>query len=366
MAAVLSVQKHTITLPAGTSGVSSATLSPAVDTDNCIPFVTARVTDDNGAIHSAYAVRARFDTSTTVEVSTGYAVSRALVVEVTVVEFNPSEVTVQSGTLAMAASSQTDAPSYTAVTSANTFLYHTWTNDSTFSTYYSATTVRGNIFGSPTSTSISFSRQDGTGAIAGTWYLAEATGGAFAVEHLDWQLTASDTTTATIVTLAPVDTAKTFLLGSYKSNNDSDFTDRATVDVYLNTSSQVAVNRVGTTDTVYGYVQVIEFDSGGDETVYRGTVTGTDGDDTAAIGATVSDDSMVHVAGVPGSFTTGSFAGTDPGDCPDAHCALTFPTSTQIQIQHGTSGGDTGDVSWEVVEWLPGAPASTRRVMVRG
>ena len=123
------------------------------------------------------------------------------------------------------------------------------------------------------------------------------------------------------------------------------------------------MTRSGSSGNVWGVVQVIEFP--GNENVYRGVVSPTDGDDTVAIGATVVEaDSMARPAGVTGSFTSGSFAGIVAADCPDAHCSMSFPTATQVQIEHDT-GGDVATLAWEVIEWDVQAAASpTRRVMV--
>jgi hypothetical protein len=367
MAAVNSVQKHQITIPSGTSSATSATLDPAVTLDDCIPFVTSRVTDDNGAIHACYAVKAEFITGPDrVQVSTGINTSREVVCEVTVVEFNSTLVTVQNGTKAITGTN-TSTQIDVSVDRDQTFLYHTWSHQDS-ETNYGATNIRGIL---TTDILGEFSRQNSAagGQIDITWWLAEGITGTppFDVQHVILDLESAQTTNTADAPgdFTAVTAAKTMLIGSWKSPEENFSNAEHTVDTLLNVDGDtITKNRSGSTDFVFGQVQLVSFT--GSETVYRGTIVGTDGSDVDSVGPVNSAGSMVHAAGATGSFTSGSFAGTAATDCPDAHCGLTL-TDTDVTCTHGTTGADTGTLSWEVIDFDLGAPpAGGRRIMVIG
>jgi hypothetical protein len=293
-----------------------------------------------------------------------------LTVEVTVVEFNVSEVVVQQGTYTIGSGSGDTTASPTAFTEANTFPYHTWQADST-STLYSDHNIRIRVDGDGGADSLSFSRHGtGTVVIDGHWYTAEAVGGtpAFTVQESDMALVSVSTLDDD--TLTPVDLTKSFLVGSYKSSSTTSANDDGTVDAALTADDTVTVQRTSASGRIDGTWYTVEFDSAGDESVYRNTISAqaaTSPDtDSPTSGTWVSANSMAHVAGATGSFVTGSFPGEDGADCPDAHCALTITGTAEVTVEHSTAGGEAdNDISWEVIEWdVEGGPAA-RRVMVR-
>jgi len=382
MGAVLSVQRHSITLASGVgSNTADLTGTPATDTSDCIPFVTARVSTPmtNADEHRGYAVDAYFTAGSPnkVTVETGNSSSpRAVVVEVTVVEFDSSAVKIQQGTFQITGTShQFTAPGDHDTLAAvdRAFVYHTWQCDY-FHESYKNYQIRGNLF---STTSMQFSRLGSSGTIDGHWYIAEAlaAGDPFQVEHLDMELIATETSdTVSLVSIGPVDMSKTFLLGSHKSNDGTDSGRNNadhTMDMYLSSTTQVTITRAGSVDSLDGVVQIVEFNSGGNGAVQRGTwnEATADGDesiDITDLGSSLSE-AMVHSSAATGSFTSGSFPGTTSADDPpDAHCAMSFVDSDTIRIQHGTGGGeDNNDISWETIVWSTTA-APTRRVMVVG
>jgi len=376
MGCVLSVQKHTITLTAGTSSDTAAlTGNPASDTGNCVPFVTTRVTDPHATPdqHRAYQVSVSFTgSSPNINVQcetdgTGGETGREVVCEVTVVEFG-SNISVQTGALSLAGttSDTLSAPGdFTAVDSlSRAFMYHTWLNGIS-SDDFRDHCLRGELTAEGT---LAFSRADNDGTMTGNWWIIESLGPthSFEVEHLSVDI--ADTSAQqveSLVSINPVDMAKTAVFGNHSSSNASDDNSNATGNMFLSSTTQVTADRSGTSNSWSGLAQIVEFAD--DTNVYRGNIDPTDGDDTATVTSVDDTESLVHVPGGTGSFVTGSFAGTASDDPPNAHCALTFNSGTQIRVQHNTTGStDVGDVSWEVIEWDTSASGPPRRVMVVG
>ena len=361
---VTSIEKFQLVLT-NTDTEKSGTLTKGQTTANCVPFVTTRVTTPNGAAHAGLTVQMSFSGATVVAKTSTSSV-RELVAEVTVVEFDPTYVKVQANNFSTTSSSYTplEGTDYDGGTGFqdSTFLYHTWRTDST-TTNYSDHCLRGNIFGD---TNVNFSRITGGGEVWCSYWLVQALTSEFTVQHIDIRL--DNTQQTNTGTVSPsVDTAKSFVLGSRKSAQlSNDDNAESTFNTTLTSGSVVTINRSSDLDDLWCVAQVIEFNSGGNENVYRGTIDPTDGNDTDTISTAVTvADSMVHVAGATGGFTTGSFPGADATDCPDAHCALTITGPTEITCIHDTGGGEAGELSWEVIEWDTGAaPPATRRVMV--
>lgn len=347
MAGVKSVERFSITLAAGTAS-NSASLTKSQVTANCVPFITHRVTTIASPVDdfSETCVDAYFSGSTVV-VETSEGTTRALVVEVTVVEFDSSRVTVQQGTYQMSASASATA-SITAVTLANTFLVHAWQLSGNPATHQHAG-VRGRF---TSTTQLTFDRSGTTGTVDGHWYVIESDSGDFTVEEFTITLTAATSGTATI---SAVTMAKTFLVGSHTITDTTDDNADGSIEAVLTNTTTVTIQRTtGGGNIVYtGYA--VEFAAGGDETVQRGQIAAqgaTASQNVSGLTAVDLDVAMVHAAGSPMSWKNGSFPGSGSSDNCDAFCAWDFVNTTTIRVQHTTSGGEaSNDLSWEVIEW---------------
>ncbi len=190
-------------------------------------------------------------------------------------------------------------------------------------------------------------------------------GGEFTVQPADISL--ADTESSGTDTITTVAEAKTFVLGSYRSASSAG-TDN-TIDVKLNSSTQVALARSGTADVIDWSGFAVTMTDNTD--VYRGTLTTSaaspDPAGHTSIGATVTLANVwVHTAGNAGSLAAGSHTGIESNDVPDAFCTWSFFSTTQIDCEHDTGGSESGgSVSWEVIDWEVGGAAPTvRRVMV--
>jgi len=377
MPAVISVQKHTITLAAGT-GSNSATLTgtAASNTGQCIPFVSSRITIIAGTQDdfSAYAVDAYFS-GTTVVVATGTAATRAMVIEVTVVEFDDNEIDIQQDTYAMTNAEASDVVTLgTSVDTGTTFLYHTWQLDSVVDDNMNSAMVRGSFTGG--GASVTLERETGAiWAVSGHTYTAEATAGTpyWTVQPVTVALTGGVTTTGDI----PVDIVLTrsFLIGSQTSQWGGDDVDTGCIDSYISAVDTITCTREYSsgTDADMEFF-VVEFKAGVSDNVQRGTLTQATQQASENVDITTPVDeakSSVHTSGATGSFAVGRHTGVGSEHVPHAWCAWSFvdtgagaDTINMTYLLNDTS--EPYSVSWEVIEWDVGAAAAPRRVMVRG
>ena len=377
---VLSVQKHTVTLAAAaSSGTANLTGSPTLA--NCVPFITTRVTavsSQNDDEFQDYTVTADFLTGPDrVRIRNHDADStRAMVIEVTVVEFDSSVVNVYQGTAAID-NSQDDVVSIGGtVNLSKAWLYFTYMTEGTADNYRDHA-IRGRI---TSTTQCTFDCSETYGPASAhsiDWYVVECQGTEWAVDAVSIQLDA--VTTTNTATIGSVTTSKAFILGSHTGSDvgDGDGPDENLVDVKLSNATTVTATRQGHGGGIIEWSGfVVEFAAGGNENVYRGTLAwsptarGTSKTDTIGTAVTIAD-SMVHLAGQTGILGGGHWKRTTDSSnrCPDTFTAWTITGTTEVtltKMDNDDTGGETDqDLSWEVIEWdVGGAPAPTRRVMV--
>ena len=362
---VKSIEKFQLTLGAGV-GSATGLLTKGQNIANCVPFISSQVTTVNTGSEgetAQYLVDADFSDSTHVRVATGVTAVRALSVEVQVVEFLPALVKVQQLTFTLPAG---DGYEFVApgdnIVEAKTFPYTTWQSASGGSAATGRYNVRTRIDGVDNigfETGVSTTR-----VITGHCYLIEAQNTEFAVTESNVGVASGQTVTDSFTAVTE---AKSAVFGSYKTSNTGFANENHTVDISLDSGGAgITGQRDGTSGRIDGAWYTVEFS--GNENVYRGTLTGqgatspyTDTISTAVVMA----NSTVHTAG-HGMPTSGSFPGSATTDVPDAMCALTISTTTQVSIAHDTTGGEaSNDISWEVIEWdVVAAPAASRRVWV--
>jgi hypothetical protein len=364
--------------------------TPATDTSDCIPFVMTRVTDygTEADAFMSYGVRASFvsDSPNKIKVQTGSRknmVGRALVCEVTVVEFNSDEVNVYQGEYAVPDNTNPAAINDpfgvgVDVVLNKSFLYFTATAFQA-ANFWKTYTLRGVITDVDTLTFDVSSGNNNDAVI--NWYVAEAINSAWDVYPASVQLADAVTTNAS-TTFTAVDPAKTFVLGSYMGSEaapDGDGNEENTIDITLTESvpasgnfDEVTATRIDAQvgDGVIDWAGfVVELN--GSENVYRGAITtSASSPDTDTVTSVTAANSWVHTSGHTGILGGGMHTDdSNSNDAPGTFGAWTLvgsPSSTQVSWAHDTTGGQTGGtVTWEVVEWdVGGAPPATRRVMV--
>lgn len=347
MAGIVSVERFSITLAAGTAS-NSATLTKSQTIANCVPFITKRITTIASPVDnwSQQCVDAYFSGSTVV-VATSDGSTRALVVEVAVVEFDASKVTVQQGTYQITTAATSGTATISAVTLANSFVQHSWLVGSAPATNDPAA-VRARF---TSTTQLTFDRGASGGQVDGHYYVVESDTGDFSVQESTITLSAVSSNTGTITS---VTTNKTFLVGSFTCASTADDNTLGSVDVTLTDATTITVQRNGSTGTIVWTGYAISFAAGGAETIQRGTITaqGATASQNVSITTVDSNLAMVQNAGNVSAFKSGSFPGAGSSDNSDAQCAWDFVDTSTIRVQHNTSGGEANnDISWEVIEW---------------
>jgi len=369
-AAVKSIEKLQVTIAtSSTSGTDTVAGTPTMA--NCIPFTSTYITTANGPAFDEYNTKTDFLTSPDrVQVSryTGSA-SSALAAEVTLVEFNSDEVNVYSGTTTMTTgeySKVVSSPFGSPVSLTKAFLYFTYTSDDSGGDYYEEHSLRGRITGTNELTFDQAYTGSGT-AMSIEWYVAEAKTTAWDVDAVDISIT--DTNSTGTDTFTAVTTAKTFVLGSAtsKDQTDPDGVWDAICDVRLTNTTTVTADRGEGNDGQIDWSGfIVELgDSGAN--VYRGNaiIDDTSPITTSSFTAVTQADSMVHQAGFMGGCSAGDHQGASSALVPPTYNRWTFASDTTAQAHHATDASGDGNASWEVIEWEvdAGSPV-TRRIMV--
>ena len=369
MAFVKSVENYTLTLPAGTA-LASTSITPQTSAD-CIPFFSYRCTTGIGSGNATDQIcpDVYFDVSNNVVAETGSGSTRALVVEISVVEFDTTKVDVQQGPWSVATSGVIDQVTLgSSVTAENTFAVFSYTLDAAttdlreanFRCFLSAQTG--------TATQIEFERHDSAGpAVSGHYFTAEALSGEFDVQAFTVvHETSTGDTTNTDPDWNRDETAYFSSFSGLSSSNDL-----RENSIYFNTS--------GDPITAVAYGVSIAGNEGFDASIFLVHFTGNEQVETEHTNA-------------DNSTTNTRTLGTDFGD--QDICTIHTPTQPfLIQGYNNLAAGDRDDAlhgwEWEglstaIVRWrrlagitatfyppaqiiawdvVAGAPA-TRRVMV--
>lgn len=366
--AVLSVERFSIALPAATS-LATATLTKGQATANCVPFVTVRATAVEATADrwAGFPIKARFSDATTVEVEVGRG-DTGLVVEVTVVEFDPAKVSVQQITTSTTGADITAA--ITAVDQTKAFVYTTYCNDPAegssstapyegmIRTYFSA------------NNELTFTRFTSTTNMLYEVYVVECLGTEWAVQSFDVTLAAVTSNTAT---LTAVDTAKTFVVGSYQADSGmADDNADGTVGVTLDNATTVTIQRAEAGGTLVYTGYAVEFGAAEtasvqhDEIVAQGDIESQNVD----FGTPLVDlDFAMVIGGGQGNRQSASFPGSGSSAHGDAFCAWDFIDVDTIRVQHSSLGNAPpeadNDLPWQVIDWRFGAAAPSGRVLWR-
>jgi hypothetical protein len=381
MAGVVSVQRFQLTLTAGNL-TASDTLAGGTNTDNCVPFITKRVTTPPDASgppsvglddHRFVTVDAYFTGGDTVVVATNESADRVVVVEVTVVEFDGTTILVEHGTFGINQDT-TDAVGITDIINVDqAFLYATWQTDYAQG-YWTWTNVRCEITNKDL---VTFDMINDTPISTGNFYVVRSVSKAdFAVQQVSISLTTAVDLSGTD-TFTAVDEAKSFVVGSYYGGSSDDNND-STIHVALSNVSAgageldtVTIERQNTGGPIEWTGFIVTFDSGGAETVQRDTEV-LDGDPNfleVELGD-AKDFDVKHIinSGLMGGTNGGSWDSSNGDGYCEAHAAWSWVDSDTIRVEHYTRPTPVSTdnrISWEVIEWeLNAAGGPTRRVMV--
>ncbi len=344
MSGVKTVENLTIAF-SGTNLTATGTLTKGQVAANCIPFVTFRSTRDGNESFDDRLANCTIGGST-VTLTRNTGTSFTLEYKVSVVEFEPSLVKVQTGEVTMTGTSQTDAPGTNFADIADVFMVFTHiTTDTTDD--LDALTVRGQVTNTST---ITFTRGDSANQHTMRWYAAEALSSEFSVIRSSF--TISGASVSATDTISSVTSAKSFTIFSTSETGETTDDWRDGVgrgDLQSDTLVRFRRSNGGTPTgaTITIEYQVVTFAD--NETVQRGEFSMGSGStsDTDTITALTNAEST---AWSPMIFGRGEGASTDGDDMGQMHAAMDFTSDTVIRGQLVTDV-TAGLWSWEAIEW---------------
>jgi len=351
MPAIVSVERVSITVSSGSSS-GSANLTKGQTLANCVPL---HASSDHGTA-AFYANRNAFEFTLAAGpdrvVVTRGTTSSTITFEIDVIEFDPTEVSVQSATFSMASSTATDDVTISAVTIADTCLVasgQTATTEtdmsSCLSEYYLSST-----------TNVKFTRAFTTHDYDGTVFVMEAIAGVWSVEHDVISMTG----TSVNVTTPVLTIAKTWHIMSWQAAQSVDDVDDNLITGNQTFTTAFQVRRYSSGGTITGRLQSVEMADA--TTVQQATISIASGSETDTDTITAVDTAVTSLSplGYPtigggiGRADTSSFGNGD-----ESWAQLTFNSSTEIEGDRGSAAAVDSVSDVEAVEWeMPAGPVS--------
>ena len=373
MAFVTSVKKYQLTLGVGTAQ-ASIDLDDQTEAD-CIPFFSYRCTTGigSGTALDQMCLDVYFNAGQVVA-ETGSGSTRALAVEVSVVEFDQSKVEVQQGTWSIAASNSSKSETLgSSVTEANTFMVFSYTLDAATTGFSDAA-----FMGQRSSTQATFSRLGSSGpAASGHYFTAEALSSEFDV--VQYTTGVSTATTKNVTTDPDWNSDETAAFSSYYGANTAD--SLAVNSIYSRPDGDpiTGVNSGrGTANGTFNTCCFLVHFTSGNEVVARestNAATGTTGTrDITSMGNVAGDDLDCSVHSYCQPFLISGYTNNaEPGHRDDyvpswefnGHPASPDEDTLRWRRLGDMAGGSIHYPAVQVIKWdvAAGAPA-TRRVMV--
>jgi len=278
MAGVVSVERIDITLTGGTA-TGASDLSKGQDESKCVPFATFQHNATSNANSDDYTGNQAeveiYDNAGTAAVRiTRTGTGDPLVYTIYVVEYG-SDVNVQRGTVNSVTGTGTTVTGLTAVTMAKAFVLFYYQHSGGDADAHDSAAVSSQL---ASTTTIDLTRSSSAdGDFSGWWYVVEDTASNWDVQRGTVQL-GTAATSANSSAFTAVTMAKTFVIASQRNNQADDDVGSGSCHVDLNATTTVRARRTQSTATIDVEFQVVEFDSGGAENVYRGDLSFGTGD----------------------------------------------------------------------------------------
>jgi hypothetical protein len=340
---VVSVEHKEITLGSGIT-TNSAALSNDQVLANCVPFVSIK-TDTYGDDWDENLVDVYFESSPSKQVTVQRGEgSGSVIVSIFVVEFDGTNVEVQSGTFSTADSYIDKDIAVITESKAVPLSYWKITgNDDD----WDCAMVTTDFLDSDT---VRMERDQATGTITGHYYVFEAKNSEFSVQKALMSMASSDDfDTATI---SSVDTSKSFIISSYEVDEANDDAEEGALDIWLSSATEVRAERRPEANS-YSVptinVFVITFDSGGSSSVQRNSFTWADADTSKQMDITQVDESASMIKGGT-MYGIMECDGTASSDVKSVFIKYEFIDNDTVGAERYTNNED-GTGHWEVVEW---------------
>ena len=348
---VVRVESFSTSMSAGTNTVT-LNLTLGQDATKCVPFVTTRVNSTAAAFANRRFVRARMLTGPArVVLDRGSSPGTGAItgIEVFVVEFDPTEVTVQQ--LTFTGSGTTVNQAIAAVDLSKTFVVATMraisTNgdNSSDEMYWEADLS--------STTNLRMRHFNASDPYNFAVYVVEDIGSNWDVQTVVWSAISS---TQEDETITAVGMNRTFLVGTYRTEIGHSAPDGSSAIAKLLNTTTVRVDLpLSDPDERTGTIFVVECGA---------SVASVQRESMQMTGATVTDtDAIVSVdltrsmatcvMGPAGTTTAGMNDSGTSGDWDQAQCTMKFNSNVQVEGERG-AGNDQTDLNWEVIEWLNG------------
>jgi hypothetical protein len=334
-----SVEKYFISL--GTGVASGFIPFTGEQTDfNAVPFVTMRTTST--APNWNYFLPDVYFNSTGIIVNRTAGTNTVMDVMITVVQFDPNSVKVQSGTFNLVSGSNTSNLSSAVDLSRSALIfYYTSTANNNI---YNSNSIRGNI---SAVNQLNFSVSGAVGTKSGHWYVFESLDAGFSVQRTELNFAAA--TVSTTGSISFITTAKTFLIASYITNEANDDPRDGSLYVELTDSTTITGTRSGTpAATLNANVYAITFS--GNENVQRGRFSYAVGTGSASanpsafnLNKSIAWNPVLTSRMTDDSVTTA---------IESSFQLLNLTSSTTITGSRSETAGIAVG-SWEIIDWLP-------------
>lgn len=318
------------------NGTTSATISlgARIDSANAVPFVSVRMNEGE----------LRDSTVDVVVNDDGVDVSRpaggsTMVVAVTVVEFDPTRVSVQTASYSGEGNNSINAVDRSA--SFMTFASAIDHNNDNVDERMVSGAFNGNGDG------LQIGRASTAGSLSGHFWVAESLDGGFSVQHLTGGFSNTSTTLAIPTAVAM---AETFILYSYRTTETGTDLDDGAVSCELTDATTVTCTRDGGDQEITDlHVQVIEVPGA---TVQRGSTSFSgSGDGVSETIASVDAATALPNLGQTGSNGACQSDETSNNGFPTAAFTLAVTDATTLEVRRGAAGDGDAMCTWEVVQW---------------
>ena len=341
MALITSIEYVEIALGASDT-TNSTNLTKSQTLANCVPFVTKDV-EDTGNYYDELYLDVYFESGPKVTAVRQTATVGVITLGIFVVEFDPTETDVQTGTFTIADASGSGTAAVDAVTLAETAMVFNYKTNGCGNTVWGNSAIRG-YFSS--TTQLTFDRQTSqAGAISGHWFTFEDIGDNFHVATYDGGIAASQTVTDTEITEVVMN--KTFTLSSFRTIGSNDDTENySNWNTLIDTTHLRAERDYAKNEAIESKVFVVEFDNTG--LVQRGVESL--GVDDAYFEKTITAVDLLYAMVSSATFqgnmqSDGSSAGNE--ECSFAK----WKFNSNVQIRADRTSGLIAETCWEVVEW---------------
>jgi len=348
---IVSVERIQLTLTSAASDNQPLTLGQTIA--NCVPFYSVKgVTGESFAdININDFVEVTFSGSSVYATRTGTV--GTMVVDVYVVEFDPSFVKVQQYSLDIpSGTSNTQAITAVSATTAAFLIYTYLATDVTDDKNDGLTKVKFN-----STSQVQVDRGAAGGTIEGTLYVVEALGAGpdFSVQH--YELTVGNPEYTTQVVSPSVTLALSFIMGSHLTSAGDDAAEQASIKAWLSSVAELRIERISSTpaSTCTAACQVVSLDSDADNTVQHGEFSFIAQDPSENYASLTTIDVTRAIAIVQPFPTGGSGSGAGTNNWAESYVGTYLSGTNTIYGERFADYGATCTARWSVIEWKEAA-----------